>query len=91
MIFNLDLNQCVTKVVLKILADKLTTKQIEKLRKTFFIEEDLLECNIEWRQLEPKLISMSRKDVVDEIKMTTEITNGEFKCYTLKRNMAFST
>ena len=81
MIFNLDVNQCVTKGVLKILADNLTPNERDELVKTLCLQDDLLQCSIEWKQLEPKLISMARKDVVDEIQMTTEITNGELSVH----------
>ena len=90
MIINLDLNQCVTKNVLKILEDKLTPMETEEIKNTFCLEQDLLQCDIEWRQLELKLNSMQRQDLIEEIQNTTAITNGKIKYILRKKKPCLS-
>ena len=62
--------------------NSLTRKEIEDLKTAFDLHRDLTECDIEWKkQLEPKLISMKKKEILDEILSTTAVTNGKIAIY----------
>jgi len=62
----------------------LTTDEKEELKNALNLKNDLLKSQVEWRNMEPQLQYIEREDLIEEIRMKTDITVGEERSFSLR-------
>jgi len=73
----LDPKNFLIKEALSILVDKLTSDEKDELKDALNLKDDILKWRVEWKLMEPELQIIGREDLIEEIKMKTDITVGK--------------